>query len=398
LNSYDNKIILIKLKSGYNIGLMKENILDYRVIKKFKEEKQETEFEQIKGLPKVGLIVTGGTIASKLDSRTGGVSALTEVSEFRRIYPHFFEKVNIEKIEIPFMELSENMSSHHWKEIAKIVKKMLDDKELQGVIITHGSDTLHYTAAALSFFLKDLNKPVVLTFSQRSIDRGSSDADFNLVCAAQFALSDCAEVCIVGHANTNDEFCYALQGTKVRKMHTSRRDTFKPINTKPLAKVWSDKVEFISNYRPRNGDVPELDDSFNDKVALVKFYPGQKPEILDYYFQKGYKGLIIEMTGLGHVSVGGKNSWLVKLKKLIKEGLVVCATAQTVYGRLNQNVYSTGRELEKIGVIPLEDMLSETAFVKLGWVLGHKSWSSREKIKNKMLENVSGEFNELLTE
>jgi len=398
LESYDKDIVLLKLKSGYNIGISKENILDSKIIRKFKEKEDDFKIPSAKGKPSIGLVVTGGTIASKLDPRTGGVRALTDIKEFARLYPILFEKCDV-RLEVPFMAMSEDMNSEHWKKIAGIVKDMLNDKEIVGVIITHGSDTLHYTSAALSFFLRDLNKPVVLTFSQRSVDRASSDAELNMQCAAQFALSDCAEVVIVGHASTNDDFCYALSGTKVRKMHTSRRDTFKPINVKPIAKIFpGGEVEFLSNRKPRNKEKVKLDDKFNDKVALVKFYPGQNPEIFDYYTDKGYKGLVIEMTGLGHVTVGGKYSFIPKIKKLVKEGILIFGVAQTLYGSLNLKVYSNQREIEKAGLIGLKDILPETAFVKLGWVLGHREWRSKEKVKEKMLENVSGEFNELLTE
>src|SRR3989344_3404733 len=153
-----------------------------------------------------------------------------------------FKIVNVKKIEIPFMVASESMTSEHWIKIAEIAEKMLNDKEISGVIITHGTDFLHYTSAALSFFLRNLNKPVVLTYSQRSIDRASSDANLNLQCAARMAISDCAEVVLVGHASVNDDFCYAMPGTKVRKMHSSRRDAFRPINDVPIAKVKPDVV------------------------------------------------------------------------------------------------------------------------------------------------------------
>jgi len=219
-----------------------------------------------------------------------------------------------------------------------------------------------------------------------------------LQCSAQAALSDIAEVMLVGHASANDDFCYALRGTKVRKMHTSRRDTFRPINCKPLAKIWPDKIELLSECRKRNKGKVKLDAVFENKTALVKFYPGQSPEILDFYEKKKYKGLVIEMAGLGHVINDGKNSWIPKLKQLIEEGMIICAAPQTLYGRLDPLVYSPGRELEKIGVIYLEDMLPETAFIKLGYVLGHKEWKNKEKIKEMMLTNIAGEFNKRLGE
>lgn len=400
LESYEKDVVLLKLESGYNIGIPREKILDYKVVKKFKaaEGEKKTPMSK-KGLPTIGLIATGGTIASKLDYKTGGAAPITDVSEFRKFYPKLFEIVNV-RVVVPFMKASGDMTSKEWSEIAREVKKMLDDKNIDGVIVTHGTDTLHYTSAALSFFLGKVNKPVVLTYSQRSIDRASSDAELNLICAGRFALSNCAEVVIVGHASINDDFCFAHRGTKVRKMHSSRRDAFKSINAGEIARVFPDRVEFLREYRARQGKSEgEIDDVFNEKVALVKFYPGQKPEILDFYRRGGYKGVVIEVLGLGHLpSSSAKQNWYSEIRKCVKEGMSICATAQTINGRLNPNVYFYGRELQKEGVIFLEDILSETAFVKLGWVLGHRSWRTPEKIREKMLENFVGEFSELLNE
>lgn len=396
LETADSSIVLLKLKSGYNIGIPKENILGARAIKKYLlPEKKEVLIENKEGLPSIGLIITGGTIASKLDPKTGGVKWLTDVNEFLKFYPELTKTVNVARIEVPFMIASESMNSEHWIKIAESAEKMLNDPKISGIIITHGTDFLHYTSAALSFFLKNLNKPVVLTYSQRSIDRGSSDANLNLQCAAKMAISDCAEVVLVGHASENDDYCFALRGTKVKKMHSSRRDAFKPINTEPIAKVYSDKIEFMSKFNAKNEGKVQLDSSFSDKVALVKFYPGQSSDILDYYALK-YKGIVVEASGLGHlpVSESGDN-WIPKLKKHIKNGFVVCASAQTIYGRLDPLVYSNGRELMDAGVIFLEDMLSESAFVKLGYILGHYGWKTN--VKEKMLENMSGEFNNRLT-
>ena len=394
LESADSSIVLLKLESGYNIGINKENILGSRVLEKFKEEKAKLEMPKMTGLPKIGLVITGGTIASKLDPKTGGVKHIVDVGEFAKYYPEMFKIVNVKSVEIPFKVASESMTSEHWIKIAHAVKKLLDDPEIQGIVVTHGTDFLGYTAAALSFFLRNLNKPVVLTYSQRSIDRASSDANLNLQCAARMAISDCAEVVLVGHATINDDYCYAMPGTKVRKMHSSRRDAFKVINDKPIAKVWPDRVEFISKYKIRHKGPVDLDASFLDKIALVKFYPSQDPDILDYYALK-YRGIVVESAGLGHlpVSEAGHN-WIPKLKKHIREGFVVCAAAQTVYGRLDPLVYSNGRELLDAGVIFLEDMLAETAFVKLGFVLGHHGWKG--KVKEKMLEDFAGELNKRL--
>jgi len=213
------------------------DILDLRVLKEKSEKKVESvKVDAKKELKNIALVVTGGTIASKLDPKTGAVKWLTDVDELLRFYPGLTEIANIKKIEVPFMKASENMDVGDWKKICDVVGKLVNDSDIDGVIVTHGTDFLHYTATALSFALRDLNKPVVLTYSQRSIDRASSDANLNLICATRVAVSDIAEVMLVGHATNEDSYCYALPGTKVRKMHTSRRDTFRPINDSPFAK------------------------------------------------------------------------------------------------------------------------------------------------------------------
>jgi glutamyl-tRNA(Gln) amidotransferase subunit D len=406
VESYEPGIILIKLESGYNIGIDRDNIAEIKVLdttkKSEKKEKQEEMFEMSHKKPIIDLIMTGGTISSSLDVKTGGVKWLTSPGELFKFYPDIFELADIRIIN-PFMKFSEDMTPEDWQKIAKHVVKSLNDPSVQGVIVTHGTDTLHYTGSALSFMIRNLNKPVVLTYSQRSSDRGSSDAELNLYCAAKAALSDIAEVMLVGHANLDDEYCFALRGSKVRKMHSSRRDTFRPINTKPLAEIYRDKIEILSEYNKRkHGKEAKaiLENYFQDKTALVKFYPGQDPEILEHYFKLGYKGVIIEMTGLGQVLTEGLRNWVPVIKKLVKRGLVICAASQTIYGTLDPLVYSSGRELLKAGVIYLKDMLSEAALVKLGWVIGklegEKKKYTKEDVEKLMLENISGEFNERL--
>jgi len=385
-------IILLKLDSGYNVGLIKKEVLEIKRISKAEKVENAGEVKKSPDKPNIGMIITGGTIASRYDTKTGGVHPLDSPESLFKFYPELFEKVNVLKVEIPFMKWSENMDPDDWKKIARVTEKLLNDQNIQGVIITHGTDFLHYTSAALSFFLGKLNKPVVLTYSQRSIDRASSDANLNLQCAALAAISDIAEVMLVGHATTNDDYCYAFPGTKVRKLHSSKRDAFKVVNDKPFAKIYQDRIEPISEYNLRKKGKVKSDVKFEEKVALIKFYPGQDPSILDYYVKNKYKGMVIEMTGLGHVATSGsRNSWIKKLKEVQEKGLVICAAAQTIYGRLDPLVYSAGRELLDAGVIYLEDMLAETAFVKLGWVLGHKDW--KNKVREKMLENFSGELN-----
>ncbi|MFA6974222.1 MAG: Glu-tRNA(Gln) amidotransferase subunit GatD [Parcubacteria group bacterium] len=391
----EKETVLLKLGSGYNIGFNKRDILEIKLLEKQEEESKKTDLKISSGKPSIAMIITGGTIASKLDPKTGGVKWLENPENLFQFYPEIFDIVNVIKVEVPFLKGSESLDYKDWQKLAKITSTLLNDQNIKGVIITHGTDTLHYTSAALSFFLRDLNKPVVLTYSQRSIDRGSSDAMLNLKCAAIASISDIAEVMIVGHASTNDDFCFAMSGTKTRKLHASRRDAFKVVNSKPFAKIYENDLEIIGIHNLRNKGKVKLDSNFEEKVALIKFYPGQDPSILDYYVKEGYKGIVIEMFGLGQIATDeARISWTKKLKEVIKKGLIVCATPQTIYGRLDPSVYSTGRELLDSGVIYLNDILSETALVKLGWVLGHKDWNAAEK----MLENFAREFSDRLEE
>ena len=393
-------IILLKLDSGYNIGIHKKDTLEVKLLKKGKDVEEKFELKRDNDKPNVAMIITGGTIAARLNPKKGGVDWLDTSESLFKFYPELFEKVNVVKVEIPFMKASEDMDYKDWQKIAKVAEKFLTDGNIKGIIITHGTDFLHYTSSALSFFLRDLNKPVVLTYSQRSIDRASSDANLNLQCSALAAISDIAEVMLVGHANTDDNFCYAMPGTKVRKLHSSRRDAFKVVNGKPFAKIFPEgKIEIISEYNLKgNKGKVNVDSKFEEKVALIKVYPGQDPSILDYYVKNKYKGIVLEMSGLGHIStMRARKGWTKKLKEIQqRHKIIVCATSQCINGRVDPLVYSNGRELLGTGIIYLEDMLSETALVKLGYVLGKTK--NKEEVKKLMLTNMAHEFSDRLEE
>lgn len=398
IESPDKNDVLIKLKNGYNIGFEKKDVLKLDVIEKSGKEEngKEKEISQDKKLPGIAIIVTGGTIASKVDYKTGAVSPNPEISALLMNIPGLDKIARINEIEVPFLKLSEDIDPDDWKKLAKKTQELLNKPENKGVVILHGTDTLHYTASALSFMLKDLNKPVVLTYSQRSIDRGSSDSVLNLKCAFHAALSNMAEVMIVGHASSEDSFCHAILGSRARKMHSSRRDAFKSINSLPLARIYENgNIEKLSDCKKRDESKKcKLENNFEDKVALIKFYPGASPEILDYYIKKGYKGIVIEGTGFGHVCVEGKNSWLPAIKEACKK-MVVCMTTQCIFGETNPKVYSNGRILEKAGVLYM-NMTSESAYVKLGCMLAREK--DLEKVKQLMQENFAHEFSERRTE
>ncbi len=381
--------LTIKLDNGYNIGVLIDAIESVEILEKA-VERPKMEFKEVlprkEGLPNVTILGTGGTIASRIDYKTGAVHPAFTAEELAKAVPEIFEMANITP-KLIMNILSEDMKPEYWAKIAEEVARALNSGE-DGVVIAHGTDTMAYTSAALSFILRNLTKPVVLVGAQRSSDRPSSDSAMNLTCAVKMATSEVAEVMVVMHGETSDTYCLAHRGTKVRKMHTSRRDAFRSINDVPIAKVWpKGGIEFLrSDYRRRSGGEVEVDAKMEEKVAILKIYPGISGELLDFLVNKGYKGVVIEGTGLGHVP----QEFIPHVQRAVEEGVAVCVTSQCLYGRVNLNVYSNGRKLLKAGAIPCEDMLPETAYVKLMWVLGHTH--DLEEVRKMLLTNYAGEI------
>ena len=397
-DSSDPGNLIIKLSSGYNIGIALEGAAISRpagagggpAAGMGKQAGCDLKAKSDPSKPLLSILTTGGTITSRVDYKTGGVTALMSPEEMLCNIPELAGIARL-RMENPFRIMSESMTAAHWQKLAAAVASAL--RRSEGVIVTHGTDTLHFTAAALSFMLRDLGKPVVLVGSQRSADRGSSDGPFNLICASRVALSDMAAVGICMHGSSSDDHCIFTRGTKVRKMHTSRRDAFRPVNDLPLAKVWPDgRIEKMQEVARRSPGSAKVDSAFEEKVALVKTYPGASPGIVDYYAGNGYRGLVLEVTGLGQVPTYGKNSWLPAIRRAVDKGVVVCGAAGTIYGRLNPNVYAEGRLAQEAGLLYLQDMLAETAYVKLGWVLGHTK--SPAKAGEMMLADYAGEISD----
>ncbi|MEM4201951.1 MAG: Glu-tRNA(Gln) amidotransferase subunit GatD, partial [Candidatus Hadarchaeum sp.] len=249
--------------------------------------------------------------------------------------------------------------------------------------------TMGYTAAALSFMLKGLFRPVVLVGSQRSSDRPSSDAALNLISAvAVAARSDIAEVVVVMHGSTEDDFCLIHRGTKVRKCHTSRRDAFQSINDIPLGMVQSGQIKLFRDdyHRASLQGRVRVQGRFEKKVALLKVTPGLPSSVIKDIVASGDKGIVIEGTGLGHAP----QSLFEGIEFARKRNVPVVMTSQCLWGRVNMNVYSTGRDLLQLGVIPAEDMLPEVAWVKLMWVLGRTK--DLDKAAKLMQQNLAGEI------
>jgi len=386
----DSFHIVIKLKSGYNIGIsIDETTIIHR--KKVGTKKIATHDDIIhedRKLPKVTILSTGGTIASKVDYQTGAVNPALSAKDLYDTVPELKNYANIQA-DVIMSALSENIHPSDWTKIAHSIASSIH-AGVDGVVVAHGTDTLGFTSAALSFALQNLPVPVVLVGSQRSSDRPSSDAAMNLLGATALATkADAAEVMVLMHAETSDSFLHAHRGTRVRKLHTSRRDAFQSVNDCPLFKVDNLEVEELHHPLLRRDKSRKfaLKPKFEEKVALLKTYPGIDNGIINYFVESAFRGLIIEGSGLGHTPDKLQGA----IKNAIDAGLIVAMTSQCIFGRTNMNVYRSGVELLDIGVISCEDMLPETALAKLMWTLGNSKNS--EKAKEQFLEPLAGEIN-----
>ena len=381
--------VIIKLESGYNIGIRLNHDSEVRRITAGKKKRiiiPEKESD-IKGLPTASILSTGGTIASKVDYRTGAVNPALSAQDLYDTVPELknYATVNAKVI---MSVLSENILPSDWTKIARSVASEIKAGS-DGVIIAHGTDTLGFTAAALSFALQNLPVSIVLVGSQRSSDRPSSDAAMNLVGAINLATkANAAEVFVLMHAETSDSYLHAHRGTRTRKFHSSRRDAFQSVNDYPLFSVTQDDVkELRAPLLRRNKERKlSLKPKFEEKVALVKTHPVIQTLAIDQLIDADYRGIVIEGTGLGHAPDRLQPS----IKKAIDSGIVVAMTTQCLFGRVDMNVYRSGVELLDIGVIPCEDMIPETALVKLMWVLANTK--NPEAAKELLVKPLVGEI------
>ncbi len=386
----DPNHIVIKLESGYNIGIRLSENTTLEKIKTPRRPKRkdiETTTLTTKGLPKVSVLSTGGTIASRVDYRTGAVNPALTAQDFYDSIPELQEHANI-TAKIMMSVLSENVHPSDWEKIARSVASQIRNSA-DGVVVAHGTDTLAFTATALAFALQDLPVPVALVGSQRSSDRPSSDASLNLIGAIDLVgRVHAAEVMVVMHGVPDDSFLYAHRAARSRKLHTSRRDAFQSVNALPLFKIDNgESFELNVPLRRRDKDRKlKLKAKFDDRVALVKTHPGIHDSFITSLIDSDYKGIIIEGTGLGHIP----ECIYPGIRKAIAEDIIVAMTSQCINGRVDMNVYRTGVELLEMGVISCEDMLSEVALVKLMWLLANQKDS--DKIRVQMVQSLVGEI------
>lgn len=385
----DDKHIVLKIPTGYNVGIDIFTITDMKETgyKKAVYKIPEKEFPYTQGLPKVKLIGTGGTIASRLDYRTGAVIPAFSPGELYGAVPELADICNLTTEKI-FAVFSENMGPEQYKKLAVVIGQEIE-KGIEGIVIGHGTDTLHHTAAALTYMVQNPPVPIVLVGSQRSSDRPSSDAALNLMHACTAAgHGDIAEVMVCMFGPTSDEYGLLHRGTRVRKMHSSYRSTFRTLGDIPLATVTRAGVKSLKpvyNHRRKDKNVTILP-YFEEKVAIIYYYPNMMPDIIDSLVDNGYKGIVIAGTGLGHVN----KPLYPAIERAAKKGVHMYMTVQTLWGYVHMNVYDTGRDLMAKGIIPAENMLPEAAYIKLGWALGQTN--DPEKVRELMLTPVNDEI------
>ena len=401
--SSDKTIISLKLDSGYNIGIKRNKVLNIK-IKEAHTQKQEKEIKQEtktnSKLKTITILHTGGTVASKVDYRTGAVKPSFSPEDLINKFPELKEIANI-KSRLVGNYFSEDIRFHHYNTMAKEIE--IELKECDGIILTHGTDTLAHTACALSFALENLNKPVILVGAQRSSDRPSSDAAMNIISAANFIIkTEYNEVAICMHGNSSDEYCDILPALKTKKLHSSRRDAFKTINANSIAKVnKKGEVEFITEYKNKQHKEKLKLKLFNEKlkIGIITAHPNMTREEIKIFSK--FDGIVLNGTGIaGNFPINQidskskENELLYKeLKKLAKK--IPCVmVSQCVFGGINMNVYSTGRRLQEAGILGnLTDYILESAFIKLAWLLSNYKKKEISELWNK---NLRGEISNRL--
>lgn len=387
----DDKHIVLKLRSGYNVGIAANKITDIKVAERKEAHYKipEKEFPVDPKKPRVKLFGTGGTIASRLDYRTGAVIPAFSPGELYGSVPELADICNLETEKL-YGVFSENMGPEQWIGTAQAIGQEIE-KGVQGIVIGHGTDTMHHTSAILSFMIQNSPVPIVMVGSQRSSDRPSSDAALNLMHSVKTAAeSDIAEVMVCMFGPTSDMYGLLHQGTRVRKMHSSYRSTFRTIGEIPLAMVNRQTITPLRNdYRKRRNDKNVIiNTAFEEKVSIVYYYPNMKPDIIDSLIDNGYKGIVFAGTGLGHVN----KPLYPSLKRAQDAGVQVYMTVQTLWGYVQMYVYDTGRDMMDLGVIPAANMLPEVAYMKLCWALGQSN--DPEKVKEIMLTPIANEITE----
>ena len=369
----------IKLENGYNIMVIPDEIK--KIINEDKINKIEREYSRESGQgTNISVISTGGTIVSKVDYSTGAVFPSLDISEITSRFKYIEKSYHVRSI--PFLNiLSENMEPEQWLQLAhKIVE---ESKRSEGMVISHGTDTMTYTASALAFLLKELSVPIIMVGSQRSSDRPSTDSYLNMEAAINFAASDFGEVGISMHSSISDDKIALLRGVRARKMHSSRRDAFRSIGENPVGYFQNGLVNISGPYRKKSAST-SIFEKIEKRAGILYFHPGMETEDLSEYLEKKL-GVVIMGTGLGHIST----KFIDVIKEYTDSGRMAVMTTQCIYGTTDLDVYSTGRLLSRAGVTWAGNILPEAALTKMMVIMGNYpdfEWQKR------MVTDMRGEI------
>lgn len=331
-------------------------------------------------MKKILLIQTGGTIAMDI---THGEPRLDPSKWTDTIYKEIPELSNIAEVEIEelFFEDSSDINSHHWGELIRFISDKY--KQYDGFVILHGTDTMAYTASALSFGLQNLGKPVILTGSQVPMSNIRSDARRNLINAIEIATLPLNEVAIC----FND---FVYRGNRATKTSIGDFDAFASPNFPPLAEIG---LNIELNVQPESSNRPlKISDEFSDQLFLLKIYPNIDPTFLDNLDLFSAKALIVEAFGSGNFPLSGPQSLLPFFEKCIDQDIMLIITSQAAFDAVDLNKYESGQAAEKLGALSARDMTTEATLTKMMYLLAN--YTSQDEIKSRFQTNLAGELTE----
>ncbi len=328
-------------------------------------------------MKKVLILATGGTISSKEGSegmapQTAPKELLGTLQELRRHYDISYRVIlNLD---------SSNIQSEEWQLIAEEIYKALPHYD--GIVITHGTDTMAYTASMLTFMIQNPEKPIVLTGSQIPISHPLSDARSNLATALAAIDHNVIGVSIAFNHKL-------MSGCRAVKVRTMGFDAFESVNSPDVGEIFADGVHLLSTRLRAEGLPCVLRTKVSNEVFLLKLIPGTNPQVLDSLYETGYKGLVVESFGAGGMHFL-RRDLSGKLRELVEKGVSVVVSSQCLYEKSDLSLYEVGRRVLKTGAIQALDMTTEAAVTKLMWALGQTS--DPEEVKKIFATNYAGEI------
>lgn len=334
--------------------------------------------EKKQNKPKVLIVSTGGTITMLKDS-AGSLSPCENASALINKIPELENLADIDVLPLANID-SSNLTPDLWVAIAKAIYQRI--KEYDGFVIAHGTDTLCYTAAAISFMIQELNKPIVLTGSQVPLEEIGSDGRSNLINAVRVAISDLSEVAVVFGS-------LIIRGTRAKKLSAFDMQAFTSVNDIPLGTIGL-SIKFNHGARFRSKRKPMLRTFLNKNVAFLTVYPGMKPEILDF-LAENHDGIVLAGYGAGNIP-NGEFSLVPAISRATAKNTPVVVCTQCMMGSTEMELYQVGRAALDAAAIPAMDMTPETTIVKLMWVLGQTD--DIATIDSMMQKNFLGEIHE----